>query len=231
MSVSQKKFGIFYNLLVIINEVVFRSIEANLYLGNPEIVRSMVAFLSDEDFVRKCATKKCVILLLVKNLSLLSRWNDECKSEWKDLDMVHVFLNTSKIIRENLTHDLAEDKEVRDIVLNAYYAIGNIADDKQIEALPEMSTIISMLLEELVTVDELFSKDKLIDKEKVPFMNADKSVEELKSSYLNRITIPNMLGLARFAVNETTKRAIFDKFKSLRVIIFKVKSNESSKMY
>ena len=220
---NQRRFSIFYNLLVIINEAVFRSIEVNLYLGSIEIVRLLVGFLN-ESFVRKCAKKKAVILLLIKNLSLLSRWNDECKTEWKELNLVEAILNTNKILGEE--EKVGAEKELNEIMLHSYYSIGNIANDKQIEALPEIPTVVDMLLNEMVSIADHFAKEKSIEKIKAPFMNSDKKVELLKvSNPHGRSLIPNLIGLTRFAVNETTKKAIFAKFKAMRIIIFKARCN------
>ena len=205
LSLDQRKFSIFYNLLVVINECIFRSIETNVYLSHANLVKAMVAFLN-EQFIIKCVrTKKIVIILLiVKNLSLLSRWSDEAKQEWKLLNLVDVCLNATKIIEEQLGEkkDEHDVKAVKDIILNAYYAIGNVADDKEIEAVSkDRPIVVECMLNELDTVEKLFSKDKLIEKERMPFMNEDKSVSYLKSSYLSRITTPNLIGLTRFAVN------------------------------
>lgn len=202
---DQRKFSIFYNLLVVINECIFRSIETNVYLSHANLVKAMAAFLN-EQFIIKCVrTKKIVIILLiVKNLSLLSRWSDEARHEWKSLNLVDVCLNATRIIDEQLGEkkDEHDVKAVKEIILNAYYAIGNVADDKEIEAVSrDRPIVVECMLSELDTVEKLFSKDKLIEKEHMPFMNEDKSVSYLKSSYLSRITTPNLIGLTRFAVN------------------------------
>jgi hypothetical protein len=97
---DQRRFSIFYNLLVIINEIVFRSIEANLHLSKHfGMVRALAAFLRAE-FVLKCShsNKSCLTLLIVKNLSLLSRWSDEVRHEWKELNLVRVLLDTVKLV-------------------------------------------------------------------------------------------------------------------------------------
>ena len=198
LSLQQRKFSLFYNLLVVINEVIFRSVEANVYLSTVGMIKAIVAFLS-EDFVRKCARKKVIVLLLVKNLSLLSRWTEDARThEWQELCLVDVFLNTTRIVEETSLGD--EEKAVKEIVLNAYYAIGNVADDRQIEALSKRPVVIETLLQELVLVEQAFAKDKLIEKVRMPFLNEDKSVGFLRACYLNRITTPNLIGLARFAV-------------------------------
>jgi hypothetical protein len=177
----------------------------------------MSAYLNDE-FIRKCAqsNKIVIILLLVKNLSLLSRWSDEARIEWKEMRLVEACLNATKAVEEHLsTRDLndkdnsfknaEENKALKEIILNAYYAIGNVADDKEIELIAKRSPlVIESMLGELDTVEKLFSKDKLLEKERTPFMNEDKSVGYLKASYLSRITTPNLIGLARFAVSSNT---------------------------
>ena len=168
----------------------------------------MAAYLND-DFIRKCAqsNKIVIILLIVKNLSLLSRWSDEARLEWKEMRLVEACLNATKAVEEHVsTRDLnnkaEENKALKEIILNVYYAIGNVADDKEIELIAKSSPlVIESMLGELDTVEKLFSKDKLLEKERTPFMNEDKSVGYLKASYLSRITTPNLIGLARFSVS------------------------------
>ena len=117
---DQRRFSIFYNLLVIINEIVFRSIEANLHLSKCfGMVRALTNFLRD-DFVKKCANKKCLILLIVKNLSLLSRWSDEVRHEWKELNLVQILLDMVKIVSfppysptENAQSEISSEKVLK----------------------------------------------------------------------------------------------------------------------
>ena len=109
--------------------------------------------------------------------------------------------------------------------MNAYYTIGNIADDEAIEALPqETPHVLNLLLDEMNAIGDKFSKNKSIEKIKCEFLNNDKRIDVLKASYLSRSTTPMLIGLTRFAVNVTTRQIIFERgFASLRVIIFKVK--------
>jgi hypothetical protein len=117
---------------------------------------------------------------------------------------------------------LTESKEIE---LNAYYTIGNVADDLAIESLPqETPHVLNLLLDEMNGTGDKFSKSKSIEKIKCEFLNNEKRIDVVKASYLSRSTTPMLIGLTRFAVNETTRQAIFERgFSSLRVIIFKVK--------
>jgi hypothetical protein len=108
---EQRRFSIFYNLLVIVNEIVFRSIEVNLHLSKHfGMVRALAAFLRAE-FVLKCShsNKSCLILLVVKNVSLLSRWSDEVRHEWKELNLVEVLLDTVKLVIQSSSSSLKEN--------------------------------------------------------------------------------------------------------------------------
>ena len=114
--------------------------------------------------------------------------------------------------------------EAKEIELNAYYTIGNLADDAAIEAIPQTTpNVLNLLLDEMRAIGEKFAKSKSIEKIKCEFLNNEKLIDVLKASYLSRSTTPMLIGLTRFAVNETTRQAIFERgFASLRVIIFKV---------
>jgi hypothetical protein len=123
---NQRRFSIFYNLLVIINEIVFRSIETNLHLSKCfGMVRALAAFLH-EDFVKKCSNKKCLILLIVKNLSLLSRWSDEVRHEWKELNLVQLLIDTVKLVRPssmNVTNETNQIEVTPDQVWTLFFEL------------------------------------------------------------------------------------------------------------
>ena len=209
---NQRRFTIFYNLLTIINEIIFRSIELNVYLGKIEIVKALSAFLN-EDFIKRLWNQKCIILLIIKNLSILSRWADDNKKEWNDLNLVEVFLDIIKLFKDNI------EKESEEIIISSYYTIGNIADDKQIEALDGIGLIVNKLLDELVLIAEYFEQDKFIQKVKMQFINGGKTIDYLKVSF--KSVTGTLYCLTRFAVNEKTKKIIFHKYKALKTIIFK----------
>ena len=213
-NLNQRRFTIFYNLLIILNEVIFRSIEINIYFGKLGLVKAIASYLN-EDFIKKIANKKNIILLLIKNLSIMSRWADDHKKEWNDLNLVEIFLNIIKMFKDK------DESDNQEIIISSYYTIGNIADDKQIEALPEITFVIEKLLNELVQIADYFEHNKFLEKVKLQFMNGDKKIDYLKVSYLNRAITGTLYGLTRFAVNEKTKNIIFDKFKSLKAIVFK----------
>ena len=113
----------------------------------------------------------------------------------------------------------------QEIVISAYYAIGNIADDKQIEVLPEINYVIQKLLKELNAIADLMLKDKQVEKIRIQFMTnvgVERKMDYLKVSYLNRALTGTLYGLTRFAVNEKTKKTIFNKsYTQIKTIIFK----------
>ena len=68
-------------------------------------------------------------------------------------------------------------------MISSYYAIGNIADDKQIEKLPEINYVIQKLLKEMCSIADLFQREKVVEKIKIQFMNGDKKIDFLKGIY------------------------------------------------
>ncbi len=115
----------------------------------------------------------------------------------------------------------------QEIVISAYYAIGNIADDKQIEILPEINYVIQKLLKELNAIADLMQKEKQVEKIRIQFLTSvsggtERKMDYLKVSYLNRALTGTLYGLTRFAVNEKTKKTIFNKsYAQIKTIIYK----------
>ena len=185
-NVEQRHFTILYYLLVIINEVIFRSIEVNIAFGKIEMVKTIASFLT-EAYVEKLSTHKNVVLLLIKNLSILSRWADENKKDWNDLKLIDTFLRIVKKFKSDDKSDKDSVTSTKDtsqeIVISSYYAIGNIADDKQIEKLPEINYVIQKLLKEMCSIADLFQREKVVEKIKIQFMNGDKKIDFLKGIY------------------------------------------------
>ena len=103
-NLDQRRFTIFYYLMVIINEVIFRSIEVNMFFGKIAMVKAIASFLT-EIYIEKILMHKNVVLLLIKNLSILSRWADEHKKEWNDLNLIQTFLRIVKKFKSSTTHN------------------------------------------------------------------------------------------------------------------------------
>ena len=101
-NLDQRRFTIFYYLMVITNEVIFRSIEVNIFFGKIEMIKAIASFLT-EIYIEKIFMHKNVVLLLVKNLSILSRWADEHKKEWNDLNLIQAFLRIVKKFKNATT--------------------------------------------------------------------------------------------------------------------------------
>ena len=101
-NLDQRRFTIFYYLMVITNEVIFRSIEVNIFFGKIEMIEAIASFLT-EIYIEKIFMHKNVVLLLVKNLSILSRWADENKKEWNDLNLIQAFLRIVKKFKNATT--------------------------------------------------------------------------------------------------------------------------------
>lgn len=148
-------------------------------------------------------------------MSILSRWSEDNKKEWNDLNLVETFLNLINVLKD------VELTNKEEMIISAYYTIGNIADDKQIEVLPEINFVIERLLDELVNIANLMDSDSFIEKVKIQVIDDDRKIETWHVSYSNRTLTGTLYGLTRFAVNHNTKNIIFEKSSALETIILK----------
>jgi hypothetical protein len=75
-NLKQRIYSIFFNILVILNELMFRSEQARVYFTRTSLIKCLSQFLT-ENYVRKLRRSKHekVILMLVQNLSLMSGWS------------------------------------------------------------------------------------------------------------------------------------------------------------
>lgn len=157
---NDRRVSIFYYLLMIINDLVFRSIEMNVYFGTISLVKTLVEFLSEDFYTKITENKKIVLILLIKNLSILSRWTDEVKGDWNKLKLVDKLLKFINLFKKN-------EQEYKELIVSSYYCIGNISEDEQIETLPEVAFVINQLLEELVALADHYQNGKFLKKSKL----------------------------------------------------------------
>jgi hypothetical protein len=81
--INQRQYSILYNILVIINEIIFRSDELKLHFSQIRMVKFLASFL-ERNYVNKFIfSHKKLVLLLIKIFSM-SRWSDETKYEWNE---------------------------------------------------------------------------------------------------------------------------------------------------
>ena len=109
IDVTQREYSILYNVLVIINEIVYRSEEARAYFGQMRVVKCLAAFLTPNYVKKLVYSHKKLILLLIKTLSMMSRWSHDAVHEWSQLSLVD---NLSSLINKFESED--KDKTSHD---------------------------------------------------------------------------------------------------------------------
>ncbi len=71
---KQRIYSLFFNIMVILNELMFRSEQARVYFTRTSLIKCLSQFLT-ENYIKKLRSKhEKVILMLVQNLSLMSGW-------------------------------------------------------------------------------------------------------------------------------------------------------------
>lgn len=229
LSLNDKRIKILYYLLYIQNKLIFFSVEMNLYLGKMSVIKILSTFLSEKLFSNQTLEiplvpiKQKLLILVIKNLSIFSRYSDGRMKEWTDLKLVETLIELINLLEEK--HEI----DYQEIIISSYYTIGNIANDKQIEELPQINFVIKILIEELVTIANIFESNKFIEKIKIEILNDENKIEKFEVSYLKRALTGTLYGLTRFAINLSTRKKIFEQIESIKTIIYK--GNRIEKFY
>lgn len=197
-SLNSRRVSIIYNLLIIINDLIFRSMELNVYFFNYNLIKTFVCFLSQ--LPRNgglTMNKKRIISLIVNNLFLLTRFND-LKCEWlQELAPVETLLKLVDLLK------VEGETENKNVILNTFYLVGNLINDKQLEEVYDINYCLEKLLDEL---------DRLIN-----LMELAKTKGE--QSNLSQALNENLTVLIRFSVNDRSKEIIFKKENILKRLI------------
>ena len=139
-------------LLLSINQYLKYSVNFCIRFSTNGGLKSWLKYLTDEKYLEKNLNVKLIlndgifnpIDFLVLNISSLSKACEENKKVWIELNTIDVLLKLVKL-KESLRND-------------AYSAIVNIADDKQLETLPEMKSVKQMVVGSLEKVANDFEK-------------------------------------------------------------------------
>jgi hypothetical protein len=151
---------------------------------------------------------------IVMNILSLSRMADESKNVWLDLDPVNLLLKIARV-KETTKFD-------------AFLAISNICDDKQIESLTEIHSIISIIIERLKQIENDFNNDDFKRSNRQVVIDnkiVDCEVHCITQMNSTKTSIIVLLqGLYKLSVNEKIKADIYNNFdikKSLKVLLLK----------
>jgi hypothetical protein len=114
-------------------------------------LKAHLAILNDDEFVEKNLettmamwTNKNMSLIeyLVLNVASLSKFSEESKQKWIELDAINILLNTSKKMPSSS--------------FECYSAVTNVANDDQIEKLEEINEYANLLGAKLKRFNDLF---------------------------------------------------------------------------
>ena len=190
-----------YNILTIINELIFKSIEFNLYFCDMSVYDVLSRFISDDFQNGMCLNKKRILTLVINDLYLLTRHFEDFRVDLTDLDLVNKLMNMIRVFNgEN-------EVENQEIIVNSIYCVANLIDDVRLESMDslEIEFMINRLVQELELIVE--------------------QVEwgELKRSNVrvSQALTGNLVVLTRFAINPRTRMIIFNKQFIFRRIIFR----------
>ena len=199
--------------LQILNFLLLNSIKLRSKYFQMCGARGLLKFLNTEKFCNNFQNEE-IFSKIVTNINLLSKNADLYKYEWNELNAVETILKVSKIYSP--------------FKLIAYLTFINIANDKQINKLPELNDVIEETTRIIIKAAKSMATGNLI-RERHPFIEDDET-----TSYYDVYVVPIddnklrfsltgiLLNLNKLSVNNKIKYTIYTKanFKeSLREII------------
>ena len=204
---NDKRVAMLTNSLYINNIILLYSSAFSTKFSLHSGLKAHFSFIKDTEFTKNKQNAKMnmlskqisVIQYIVMNISSLSKMVDENKIVWKQLESVDALIKIANLMESTK--------------FDAYIAIANIADDKQIESLNEMNLVVDMILSQLKQAEIDFSSNKLKrDNRQAMIENAmiNCSVHCLiqkNGTYTSVIVLLN--GLYKILVNEKMKNDIY----------------------
>ena len=207
---NDRRISIFAFLLYTTNKIIHKSIEFSINLAKQGGLKAFVQFLSCDSFVKNAlnvtvddfSLKKPFGLLdyLILNMAAMSVDYEENLDKWNEFDTVDILLTVAKIKQST--------------EFNAFVAVVNISNDKQIESLQEIRSFSLRLCVLLKECSEHF-KEKRFNRQKRQFVDASGLIKDywVHCELINlefSVTLKVILeGLYRLSINDTMRQHIY----------------------
>jgi cell division FtsZ-interacting protein ZapD len=227
-NIEQKRASLFCMLQYAINIYMMNSINFCIKFSKNGGLNSSLKFLSDDIFLQKnlkinvqfLSRSSNVIEFNVLNITALSKACEEEKKVWIELDAINILLKTSKI-----------DQSLKS---DSYSGIINIADDKQLETLPEMKEVKISIIQRLEKIASDFENGVLDRKTRQMNLKGDTincqvhSIKVENGSFTSLIFILKLL--YKLSINEKMRNELYyenNLLKHLKSILLKANSFEA----
>ena len=150
-NLNEKRVYALNSCLYIVNINAMRNVDFSTQYLSSEGLDAHFAFISDEDFttmhINTMIDNFSLIEYFVLNICSLSKLCDETKTKWVNLNSVDALLNIKK--------------KKTSCELDACIAITNIVDDKQIENIIELNSVIDLLIKQITQASDEFESGDL----------------------------------------------------------------------
>ena len=154
VEVKEKQINILSLVLYITNILAQSSLQFIVNLGKANGIKAHFLFLKDKKFIEKNLGSRILIWnkninmieYILMNISSFSKTCDDNQEMWSHLDSVNTLLHVSKV----------KDTCMRD----AYVAIINIVNDRQMDSLDEMREIKSVFVSEIAQCYDDFKANR-----------------------------------------------------------------------
>lgn len=211
---ASRRVSTCYNVLSIVNELVFKSIELSLYFASIDLFQALARFISAEQLLVPASSsnlslnQKRLLTLAINNLYLLTRHYDELDIDLGPLELVEKLLALVDLFRRQEQDDsTTTTSNTREIILNSLYCIANLIEDRRLETLDpgEVEFAMTRLLDELEAIVDHIEWSEL----------------RKSNPKASQALTGNLIVLARLAVNPNTRRLIFNKLPLIRRVVFR----------
>lgn len=206
---NDRRISMLSFLVYIINKVAPKSVNFCINFPKHDGLKAFLLFLSNESFIKNTLDVKMndfslskptsILDTIVLDIVSLSLCYDENIDKWKELDTIGILLNIAKL------------KE--SVEFNAYVSIVNIIDDKQIESLTDVHSILKNLVEFFKKCGDYF-KEKRFNRQKRQIIEngeiKDYSVHcVLKNSEFSVSILIILQSLYKLSINDKMRNEIY----------------------
>ena len=197
-SQDEKKLSIFNYINLIINNLVFQSIEMAFYFNRKEIIHLYVCFLNDNEFMSKVmVSNPAVVSNIANNLTVLSKYSDMNRKDWLNSLVVESMTSLINSRYMNIVwYKLVNEK----IKTSGLKCLSNILHGYEISRIPSFDSYTKMIINYVNNFSETIRKDnhkfKIIRKE-TEYLTDDNELIMIKSYWHEKVPVVSKLNELR----------------------------------
>jgi hypothetical protein len=221
-SQDEKKLSIFNYINLIINNLVFQSIEMAFYFNHTKIIGLYIDFLNDNEFMSKVmVSNPAIVSNIANNLTVLSKYSDINRKDWLDSNVIESMNNLINSRYMNIVwYKMVNEK----IKTSGLKCLSNLLHGYEISRIPSFDSYVLMIINYVNNFNDIIEKNlklKIVRRE-TEYLTDDNELIMIKTYWFDNTAVLNKLNeLRRFSSCLKYQKMIFTECsKSIKTIVY-----------